>query len=249
MKALAIDLLRLDVETQSRIRINEVVVEDYAEIISGSDKWPFEPLDVFHDGNRYMVGDGFHRTLGAKKAGRASVPCRVHKGTSRDARIFAMTANDKHGLRMTREDKRACVEWLLDTFPTMTQREVAEKSGVTSRTVKSIVADRKPQSLKGKASPSPTRSGGSGIDTGKDGQMDLDGMELPTEHAPGPPRNGKEKPGASFSETIKLARSKAVKTAEALMRAVDDLHELMPSDQHEATIQHCKWILSTVKEW
>lgn len=147
-KSLPVDLLRLDANTQNRLRINEETVEDYAEIIADSNgKWPFEPLDVFHDGIDYYVADGFHRTLGAKQAKRSSVPCKVQKGTSVDARIFGMTANDRHGMRMSRADKRACVEWLLDNQPKMTQAEVAEKSGVNPRTVRRIVADRKPSVL------------------------------------------------------------------------------------------------------
>jgi hypothetical protein len=146
-KSLPVDLLRIDAGTQSRLAINEEVVEDYSEIVEGSKQWPFDEIDVFHDGSDYLVADGFHRTLGAKRAKRASIPCRVHKGTAIDARIFGMTANDRHGLRMSRADKRSCVEWLLDNQPKMTQADVAEKSGVNPRTVRRIVADRKPSVL------------------------------------------------------------------------------------------------------
>lgn len=142
-QALSADVLVIDADTQSRVAISDSTVEDYAEIIADADGWPFEPLDVYHDGSRHMVADGFHRTLAALQAGRASIPCRVHKGTARDARIFAMTANDKHGLRMTRADKRACVEWLLDHGGKMTQAEIAKTAGVTKRTVERIVAERR----------------------------------------------------------------------------------------------------------
>ncbi len=142
-EAISVDLLRVDGGTQSRIAINEEVVEDYVELISASDgEWPLGTLDVFHDGNDYLVADGFHRTLAAQQSKRSSVPCHVHKGTATDARIFGMTANDRHGLRMSRADKRACVEWLLDNGGKMTQKAIAEAAGVTQRTVRSIVADR-----------------------------------------------------------------------------------------------------------
>ncbi len=143
-KSLSVDLLRLDADTQNRLKINEEAVEDYAEIIAESNgKWPFSQIEVFHDGIDYYVSDGFHRTLGAKRAKRSSVPCSVHKGTARDARIFGMTANDQHGMRMSRADKRACVEWLLDNEPKMTQEEIGRKSGVSKRLVQIIVSDRK----------------------------------------------------------------------------------------------------------
>ncbi len=141
---LAIDLLRIDGNTQSRLFINEDVVEDYAALIDESGKdWPFPPLDVFYDGAEYFVADGFHRKLGAQRAKRASIPCIIHKGNARDARIFGMTANDRHGLRMTRADKRACVKWLLDNGEKMTQKAIAATAGVGLRLVQQIVADRK----------------------------------------------------------------------------------------------------------
>ena len=153
-QTLSIDLLRLDGDTQARIKISEETVETYAELIDASGSvWPFGPLDVFHDGSDYFVADGFHRTLAAQRLNRASVPCLVHKGTAKDARIFGMTANDKHGLRMSQADKRACVEWLLDHGPKMTQVEVSEKAGVDVRTVKRVVAERKGPSEKGTLSP------------------------------------------------------------------------------------------------
>ena len=113
-ETLSIDLLRLDGDTQSRIAVNADTVEEYAELITASKgKWPSGQIIVYHDGSNYYVADGFHRTLAANKAGRASVPCDVKKGTARDARIYGMKANDQHGLRMSREDRRSSVVWML----------------------------------------------------------------------------------------------------------------------------------------
>ena len=146
-RILSIDLLRLDCDTQARVAVNNEVVEDYAERIADSNgDWPMGSIDVFHDGCQYYVADGFHRTLAARQVNRESIPCMVHTGTIRDARIYGMTANDKHGLRMSRQDKRLGVEWLLDHCE-MTQPEIALKAGVSVRTVKRIVADRKPKKV------------------------------------------------------------------------------------------------------
>ena len=141
------DLIVLDGGTQSRVTINQDTVDDYAEIIAATKpgKWPFPPLDVFFDGTDRFMSDGFHRLLGAKQAGRVSAPCVIHKGTAQDARIFGMTANDSNGLRMTRADKRACVEWLLDNGGKIPQQEIAAKAGVSVRLVKIVVAERKPK--------------------------------------------------------------------------------------------------------
>lgn len=146
-KPLSFDLIRIDANTQNRIAIHEDTVEDYADVIRNTKpgEWPFPPLDVFHDGTEYFMASGFHRMLGAKRGGRESAPCVIHSGTVQDARIFGMTANDSNGLRMSRADKRACVEWLLDNGGKMLQKEIAEKAGVSIRLVKTIVDDRKPK--------------------------------------------------------------------------------------------------------
>lgn len=139
--SLSLDVLRLDGGTQARLAVNEETVDDYAEVLEQAEgDWPFAPIDVFHDGADYFVADGFHRTLAAVRLKRASVPCHVHRGTAKDAKIFGMTANDRHGLRMSRADKRACVLWLLDQGD-MKREEVAAKAGVTRRTVQRIIAE------------------------------------------------------------------------------------------------------------
>ena len=82
-ETLSIDLLRLDGDTQSRVSMHEETVEEYTDVIKSVEKgeWPFDAVDVCHDGSNYFVSDGFHRTLAATRAGRASIPCRVYKGT------------------------------------------------------------------------------------------------------------------------------------------------------------------------
>lgn len=151
MKTLSTDLIRIDGNTQSRIAINEDVVSDYVDIIQkAGTEWPFPPIDVFYDGTDYFDADGFHRYLAALRAKRASIPCKIHKGTARDALIFGMTANDRHGLRMTRADKRKCVEWFLDDNSKLTQKAIAESTGVSTSLIKKIIAERNPASISGK---------------------------------------------------------------------------------------------------
>lgn len=141
--SLSLDVLRLDGGTQARLAVSEDTVDDYAEVLEQAEgDWPFAPIDVFHDGTDYFVADGFHRTLAAVRLKRASVPCHVHRGTAKDAKIFGMTANDRHGLRMSRADKRACVLWLLDQG-VMKHTEIAKTAGVGVRTVVRIVSESK----------------------------------------------------------------------------------------------------------
>lgn len=245
-QTLAIDLLRIDLDTQSRVSICEDAVESYADLIG--DEWPFPPLDVFHDGSIYVVADGFHRYLAASRVKRASIPCNIHNGTAFDARIFGMTANDRHGLRMSRADKRACVEWLLDNGGKMTQAEIAEKAGVNKSTVKRIVAERSPAAIKappeldskGSMNPRPTDRGGSHSDCG-DATEDVADWSEDDVWEPAPQHDPEEE--------FKTQRSKTIKTAEALMRAFDDLETLRQGKEHGYAIAKCEELIVIAREW
>jgi len=226
-------------------------------------------LDVFHDGNKYFVADGFHRTVAAARVKRASVPCRIHKGTARDALLFGMTANDRHGLRPTREDKRWCVLWLLDNGGKMTQVEIAKTAGVSERTVRHIVAERRDQNRQVAGSDSQSAESGDPDPFAlHDGESDpfgeleaqpeperrtepagTDAFEEPPPRTPG---KGTEAPGGvekTPAELFQIQRSKTVKTAEALMRAFDDLKALRYSKQHQPAIADCKALLQRAKTW
>jgi hypothetical protein len=59
-----------------------------------------------------------------------------------------------------------------------------------------------------------------------------------------------ESVGEVDGDRIKIQRSKTVKTAEALMRAFDDLHMLLArKKEHDAAIKGCKELLATAKAW
>jgi len=251
---LAIDLIRIDGGTQSRVAINQDTVDEYAELIVDSE-WPFPPLDVFHDGSEYFVGDGFHRVIAGQRAKRGSIPCQVHKGTARDARIYGMTANDKHGMRMTRADKRACVEWLLDNAGKMTQKAIAETAGVSARTVHAIVAEQKsqiansPTQKSGKKATQPAHSD----DFGEDGRTDADGTE-PQETAPTPPRNGKAKRGGSLPKRLdrKAYYRQWTDAIGPLVRLVDKIGHGVDGhngDQQKMVQRHLQAATDEVAKW
>lgn len=136
--ALAIDLIRTDGGTQMRAEINQETYFDYR------DKWlagiEFDPIDVFHDGAEYWLADGFHRFYGAREAKRASIPAKVHKGTQRDAILFATGANAAHGLRRTNADKRKAVESLLndEEWVSWSDHKIAEHAAVSQNFVSDV---------------------------------------------------------------------------------------------------------------
>jgi transcription elongation factor Elf1 len=88
---------------------------------------------------RVFVFDGYHRDEAAKKTGK-QLSVSVRPGTKSDAEWLALTANQKHGLRRSREDKRRVVrQALLHPYGAkLSNREIARHCGVSDKTVGKI---------------------------------------------------------------------------------------------------------------
>jgi ParB-like chromosome segregation protein Spo0J len=103
---LAVAALEVDDAIQPRERLDAATLHEYTETYREAepDQEPFPPLDVFHLDEAYYVADGFHRLAAAREAGRETVPCHVHQGSTRDAMVFACFANVRRGLRYQHGD-------------------------------------------------------------------------------------------------------------------------------------------------
>lgn len=131
-----LDLPILDGGTQSRAVINVRVVEDYAEAMRLGEV--FDPIIVFFDGLKHWVADGFHRVLAAKKVdGKRTILADVRQGTQRDAILYSLGANAKHGLQRTDDDKRRAVQRMLDDpeWSRWSTSEIARQCKVAPSTV------------------------------------------------------------------------------------------------------------------
>lgn len=113
-KLLGIDVIRIDGGTQSREKIDEGVVADYASLIE--DGTVFPAVRVYFDGVNHYLADGFHRYHAHRKAGKGAIEADIEKGTLRDAILYSLGANHEHGLRRSNADKRKAVQAMLDDF-------------------------------------------------------------------------------------------------------------------------------------
>jgi len=141
MKALKLESIVVDGGTQFRAATNDAKVTEYAGLFSESKGWPFStPCEVFFDGLSYYLVDGFHRYFGAKRAERKELECNVRNGTLRDAIKFALSANAKHGLHRSNDDKRKAVLFALDDseWGKLSNRLLAEMCGVSEFLVRDI---------------------------------------------------------------------------------------------------------------
>ncbi len=134
-KQIRLDAIRIDGDTQPRQEICTATVEEYASAYI--DREPLPPLDVFHDGADYWLGDGFHRYHAAKAAGLELVDVRIAKGTVNECQWFSYAANQRHGLRRTNADKQKAVRCALlhPTATRLSDEQVATHIGVSRRMV------------------------------------------------------------------------------------------------------------------
>jgi len=110
-KRIPINDIICDKELMPREKINEEYVNELVEDIKRRDKLP--PVDLFYDGKRYYVVDGYHRIEALKMLGHKDISAKIHKGTRRNANLFSCGVNAKHGLRRNNKDKRKAVTKLL----------------------------------------------------------------------------------------------------------------------------------------
>jgi hypothetical protein len=108
-----VDLDRSDT-VQSRYETDPDTIARYQEIYESKEA-DFPPCIVFQDGDKYHVADGFQRIKALTKAdvGRKleykTIACDVRQGTLRDAIIYSLAANSRHGLKPNTRDKQRTV--------------------------------------------------------------------------------------------------------------------------------------------
>jgi hypothetical protein len=130
--------IKLDGSTQPRELPNHELIQDYAEDYKRGDKFP--PVTVFYDGTNYWLADGYHRVKAAILARMKTVACEVRMGDKREATLFSVGANAKHGLRRTNGDKRRSVLRMLndDVWGLWTNRRIADACGVSDTMIEPL---------------------------------------------------------------------------------------------------------------
>lgn len=137
-----------------RASVNDDVVEDYA-IIYKEKKVKLPPIDVFTMDNKvYLLGDGMHRVNALIQNCAKTTEANVHKGGYEEALKFALTANERHGLRRTNADKHRCVQQAIKQWPTSTDNQLAQLCMVNNQTVAAVRAEME---RKGAVKPEPVR--------------------------------------------------------------------------------------------
>jgi len=118
--------VHLDASVQTRLTIREDDVLTYAAMMTEGVVFP--AIVLFTDGASHYIGDGFHRVLAARKAGRTTLLADLRTGTREDALWFALGAN-KHGHPLSTPDKKHAITLALAAFPDYSLNKIAEQIG------------------------------------------------------------------------------------------------------------------------
>lgn len=148
LKTVPLDAINISGGTQSRLKIDE----DYVEEILGKMKEDTEylPVTVFFDGKEYWLADGFHRFHATRKNGKASIKCNVTNGLLRDAILYSKSANNRHGLPPTLQDKLHNVKEMIEDFEWggWSNREIGRICDVSHVTVAKMRVGKVPEKVK-----------------------------------------------------------------------------------------------------
>ena len=128
----------IDLEGSPRVRVQENadVILEYKDVYLSGNQMP--NLHVFRVGKRYLLADGRHRLIAARRAEVESIRCYVHEGSEEACLMFALGCNAKHGVRRTHEDLRFVVHIALTRFPQWSDRLIAENVRVSPTFVGSV---------------------------------------------------------------------------------------------------------------
>lgn len=147
MENLEIAKIRRDGGTQPRAALDEATIAEYAEAIQAGAEFP--AVDVFFDGERYWLADGFHRVAAHERAGKHFVLATLRQGDRRAAVLFSTGVNAEHGLRRNNADKRRAVDVLLrdPEWGKWANREIARQCKVGEALVRTM-RDELPSAFK-----------------------------------------------------------------------------------------------------
>lgn len=97
---------------------------------------PLPPVLV--DRRSMRVIDGLHRVQAASRRGQETIRVEFFDGSPADAFLRAVEANVRHGLPLSREDRRAAAARIIVSHPQMSDRAIGRSVGVDGRVVAEI---------------------------------------------------------------------------------------------------------------
>lgn len=136
IKRISLDLVDIYSGTQTRVATVDEAVDSYAEAMKQGTAFP--PIDVYFDGSKYFLADGFHRFLAAKRNEDADIEAAVAEGSRLDALKHALGANATNGIYRTNADKRHAAEIAIEEWPELSNAYLADTCKVSVELVRRV---------------------------------------------------------------------------------------------------------------
>jgi hypothetical protein len=139
--------LKIDPKLRFRQGLNKEYVTTLLNALRATDPWSDKdgtsPISVFDIEGVHYVIDGVHWVEAYRAAELTEILADVYQGTRREAQEFAMKANAKHGLRLTKKEGTAMVVKLLadKEWARFSDAVIAGYSGVSIRHVGRLRAE------------------------------------------------------------------------------------------------------------
>jgi len=139
--------------------IRRDAVSEYMESYK-KDKTKMPNIVLFSDEKgRYLIADGMHRFLAMAQLKFKAFPAEVLSGNYESALSYALTANERHGLRRSQADRRRCIEAAIKQWPAKSNLAIAGACDVDNHTVKAV---RDELEKRNQVKPEPIRESKSG---------------------------------------------------------------------------------------
>jgi hypothetical protein len=141
----------IDWTINARAAMRREATLEYAAALRDGARFP--PVTVFFDGETFWLADGFHRYVAYEIAGITDVPVEIRLGTPRAAALHSAAANNLHGLRPTRTDRRKSIVRMLQDaeWARWSDRQIASLCGADAamvselrRSLERVAANRLP---------------------------------------------------------------------------------------------------------
>lgn len=157
-----IDSITIDLKYQVRVEgLNEETVKEYEQIYAES-PGRMPPITLVRINGELHLVAGFQRIEAAKQAKRKSIRAIVIDDGDEKIAMKEAIGSNKHGLKLSNEDKKKAIQMALETFPDFSNVRIAELVGCSESYVRKI---------KEKENPSGSRSANPNSKvTGKDGK-------------------------------------------------------------------------------
>jgi hypothetical protein len=84
------------------------------------------------------VIDGMHRLRAAMLRGEREIAVRFFDGTEKDAFVFAVVENTRHGLPLSATDRMVAAERILRSHPQWSDRAVSVVAGISAKSVRAL---------------------------------------------------------------------------------------------------------------